>query len=213
MEATLCAADILLTLGAAERAYETASGALAAVDECAAGAELTGWAFAVLGDAARESGRSDVARRAYESARDRSDRPVLAFDLALADLLIAEKAWADAFELLQSLPQVDAVLLRRALLAVSGEDSNATDLVEQLAESFNEEALSGAADLHLRERAMFELLVRNDADSAIVFAKRNWAVQKGWEDARLLLDAAAESGDRQADRDLAEWRSRQLGSL
>ncbi|NNL54039.1 MAG: hypothetical protein HKP32_02670, partial [Woeseia sp.] len=63
-----------------------------------------------------------------------------------------------------------------------------------------------------RERALFELDVMQQPQAALRAAQRNWAIQKGFEDAELLLRAAAAAGDDAAAQAVLTWRKAQGGS-
>ena len=67
-------------------------------------------------------------------------------------------------------------------------------------------ARTSAADLHLREQALYALWLENDAAKSLQLAMRNWEMQKGWEDADLVLRIAGELHRDDAIRRIREWQ-------
>jgi hypothetical protein len=122
----------------------------------------------------------------------------------LADLLILQKRFPDAAELLNGKQQVDALLVRMAIVAVVSSGDNATELRAMI-----EAKIAAAAQrndrIHLREEAMYALYVIADTRRAVKLAKDNWAVQKELADARLLAAAAVASNDRDAAELVSSW--------
>jgi hypothetical protein len=64
----------------------------------------------------------------------------------------------------------------------------------------------------LREQALHDLLIEEDADTALALAGENWTWQKGPEDAALLVQAARAAGRPDAARAVEDWRKQFGGS-
>jgi Tfp pilus assembly protein PilF len=122
----------------------------------------------------------------------------------LADVLIVQNRFPDAAEVLKGKQQVDALLVRMAIVAVASNADNATELKAMI-----EAKIAAAAQrndrIHLREEAMYALYVIADVRRAVKLAKDNWAVQKELADARLLAAAAVASDDRDAAELVSSW--------
>jgi hypothetical protein len=125
----------------------------------------------------------------------------------LADLLILQKRFPDAAELLNGKQQVDALLVRMAIVAVVSSGDNATELRAMI-----EAKIAAAAQrndrIHLREEAMYALYVIADTRRAVKLAIDNWAVQKELADARLLAAAAVAANDRDAAKLVSSWMAK-----
>lgn len=203
--ARLCAADVSLSLGDFNKGLQLAQQAAGQ-----AGAETPPesriWAWSIAGDAAFAQQRFTVAEDAYNKALQLTNSPTLALRLAIADLYIEMQRFAEAWELLDELPPADAVMLRQAMVATRYKPDALPAIRSDLKQSFRS---AGNDDLHWREQAMFALHVENNPSQAQVFARRNWEVQKGWEDAALLQQTSAVSKDNDAIQILQEWRQSQ----
>lgn len=205
--AQLCAADVLLTLGKEKQALEAAS-AVPVEALTHAGSQVRAWAASVLGDAAQAGGDLAMARAAFKHALAVSDDAPLALRISYIDVLVAQRDYDTAATLLQMQADHDALLLRRAIIARDREEPELGRLRTELAQRF-ELAATGDPSAQLRERALFELRVERQPQRALELAVRNWQLQKGWEDARLLLDAADAAGDYAAVERLLSWRESQ----
>lgn len=201
--ASFCIADILMSLGDAEGALQAAAaGARSAGNGTEAVAQ---WALAVMGDAAAAAGRLPLAESYYREALTLPDAGI-ALHVAYADLLLRDDRPQEAVELLGALPDADAVVLRRAIAASRLKSPQLGSLRAALERRFQEAQLLGAGSLHLRERAMFALQVEGDAAAAVALALDNWALQKGPEDAALLVEAAEAAEMPGAARRVSAWR-------
>ena len=102
--------------------------------------------------------------------------------------------------------RIDALLLRRAL-ALQQQDGKSSALAtdtKELAARFDAAALRGDT-VHQREQARFELMLRRDAPTALVLAKKNWAIQKEPADIRIYLEAAVAARDAGAAKPVIDW--------
>lgn len=189
--ARLCVADVLLAEGDAEGAFDAA--AAVATDDLP-DPELRAFALAVRAETAAAAGHTEAARAAWRHALAAQTRTVLAYELAYADLLLAVGDPGEVLDRLAHLPDADGVLLRRTLAAQASEDPRAAEWRATLADRFAAAEALGGDDRHLRERALFALLVERQPERALAYARRNWDIQKGPEDAALLNRAARAAG-------------------
>lgn len=196
--ARYCVVDILLSLGNPQRAFAAA--------RAGGGAGAAGqWKLAVIADAAAAAGDFSVAEKSYQKALAMPGAGVALY-VAYADLMLRDGRPREAIELLSGLPDADAVLLRRAIaakeLGLSAFETYRTRLLQRFAEA----RATGADRLHLREQAIFALHVEDDPSSALRLAQRNWMLQKGPEDAAVLLEAADAAGASSAVQTVLAWR-------
>jgi Tfp pilus assembly protein PilF len=127
---------------------------------------------------------------------------------AYADFLLEQKRAAEVVALLADQTRIDALLLRRALaLQQQGASQALASDVKELAARFDAAALRGDT-VHQREQASFELLLRNDAATALALARKNWTVQKEPADMRILLESALKARDAGAARPVLDWIAR-----
>lgn len=208
-----CAADILMSLGQAGEAYDL----LSPLHEDASQAPkaLEQWMLTVAADAAAAAGKDPEARALYERALDIPDASI-ATHASYADLLLADARPQEAIAALARAPypDADALLLRRAVAAKQLDGENLEALRERLRAGFDEAQELGTAALHLREQALFALLIEDDPDAALAYAEKNWTLQKGWEDAELFIEAARAAGRPEAAGAVHDWRQRfQMGGV
>ncbi len=166
-------------------------------------AELRSWALSVLEDMAERLGDDAAAESALRDALAESpDDPFL--EAAYADLLLRHDRNQDVVALLRGREAHDALLLR---LAIAGRRSGAAD-AQRWAATYEERLAAALRDhdaTHERERAMFLLEVRGDADGALRAAAANWAVQREPADVRIYAAAAARSGSRADLGAIRDW--------
>lgn len=200
-----CAADVLLSLGQAEQAFNTVSAAPAPFQN--RDKQILQWAFTVKADAAAAAGHVQLAERYYRQAIELPDASI-ALHVSYADLLLNQLRPEDALQALTTLPNADAVLLRRAIAAKRLNRPEAGEFGDELRQRFAEAERFQFNRLHLRERAMFALFVDNDAGAALHYAAANWEIQKGFEDAELLVQAARSAGVPDEAQVIDHWRRR-----
>ena len=203
--ARYCAADILLSLGKVEEAHEVlTSGVTVSAD---VPAETVQWTLAVAADVATAADRIDEARSLFEQTLAIPGAGI-ALHVAYADLLLGEGRPQDAVDALSDLPDADAVLLRRAIAARRLGLDSFDQLRERLRARFADAGAFDTTRLHLREQALFELLVEDNPHAALALAEENWTLQKSWEDAALLIQAARAAGRPEAAHPVKDWRSK-----
>jgi tetratricopeptide (TPR) repeat protein len=169
--------------------------------------ELQVWALTLLAEMAQRRGDVAVAEARYKRAL--ALRPRDSYLLgAYADFLLEQRRAADVVALLADQTRIDALLLRRALaLQQQGASQALASDVKELAARFDAAALRGDT-VHQREQARFELLLRNDAATALALAHKNWAVQKEPADMRILLESALKARAPGAARPVLDWIAR-----
>jgi Tfp pilus assembly protein PilF len=167
---------------------------------------LRAWGLTLLAEMAARGGDAQGAGRHFKEALaiDASDSYLLG---AYADFLLDQGRARQAASLLRDKTRADALLLRYALALQALDPAAAVPHVEALKARFAAGALR-ADTVHQREQARFELALRGDPAAAVRLAKLNWAVQKEPADLRILVEAAAASGDREAARAALDWIGR-----
>ncbi|MGB5579561.1 MAG: hypothetical protein WBM68_03265 [Woeseia sp.] len=209
--ARLCAADVQLALGETAKAQTTAAQVISdfanQLDD-----EALAFAHAIHAEAATANGATDIALDSWAGALAATPQPPLALRLGRVDTLLEAKQYDAALRALDGMPEADAVLLRRAIAGTALQHPQLAAWRTALLQRFTDPAYTAEDSLHWRERALFELDVMQEPTSALRFAERNWAVQKGYEDAELLLRAAAAAGNDAAAQPVIAWRKAQGGA-
>ncbi len=163
------------------------------------------WVLESIALAHALAGRSAEAEAAYRAAL--AAGAGLHARVALADLLLDADRAREALALLAGQAASDPVLLRRAIAGRRLGDPAAPAQTAELAERFEAAAQRGDGAGHLRERALFELALRDDAAAALALARRNLEKQREPADLLLAARAAAAAGDARAARALATLMS------
>lgn len=166
-------------------------------------ASLRRWRHSELAEMHERAGKDDAALRHWLSALqfDNHD-PFIA--TATADLLIRTDRANAALKLLETLPSLDPVLIRRAQAAHSLGKNDALTLAEQIWQRLQlADQVHGQA--HPREFTQTALMLDRDQD-ALEWARRNWTLQKEPLDARLLLIAAQAAGQADDDAEIRRWQ-------
>ena len=100
------------------------------------------------------------------------------------------------------------VLLRLAFAESALGETEALDRhLEMLQARFDATRARGDT-VHLREEAMFELRLREDLETALKLAQRNWKTQREPVDARLLMECALAADQAEAARPALDWMQR-----
>ncbi len=196
-----CAAPLAAAAGAGPAARARLATAIRGGRDATAAA----WATTALGELDRQLGDDGAAELALRTAL--AAAPDDGYTLAaLADLLLDAGRPAEALTLVGD-RAADALALRRAIalhrLATPGAAAARAALAARFAA-----ARARGDDLHLRERARFELEVLGDARAAVQSATAGWAIQREAADARILLDAALAARDRAAAAPVLAWMRR-----
>jgi hypothetical protein len=196
-----CEAPLDAIAGRADEAYARLARLVAAARSGDAG--VRGWALTELAELAYMRGDTDAAAAHLAGALALDSDDAYARNL-LADILLATGRAADASRLLAGRDQIDSHLVRRAIAEHDVHGPDAARLVAAMRDRIAAAAERGDR-IHLREEARFALAVDLDAARAVRIARDNWSVQKELADARLLAEAAAAAGDRDAAQPVIAW--------
>jgi predicted Zn-dependent protease len=154
--------------------------------------ESRAWALSILADLYERRGNSNAAIATIERALLADERSV-ALEIQAVDLFLRHGKARRAGELLHTLPDAAAVILRRARVAKELQQNDANELRDRwFALAVAEERLGIAT--HGRDRAIGELHLMNRPADALRFALANWQQNRDIEDARIAI-AAAEAAD------------------
>jgi predicted Zn-dependent protease len=163
---------------------------------------LVPWATSLLGEIALMQGNPAMAE-VHLAAVLAADPGAQREQLMLADLLLDQGRADEVTTLLQSAPDTDGVLIRR-VLAARATGSDLPETVTLLANRA-QRSLDLGFVAHAREEAMFYLMIAGDHAQALERAQANWAQQHEYDDARLLILAAAAAGKPDAAQPVLTW--------
>lgn len=155
------------------------------------------WLLSLLAESQERSGRDAAAAQSYVGSLALS--PDLYTSIAYSDLLLRTGKLKAALEVLEPLPETDAVLLRRAAAWRRMGDARWSAIRATLRERVAElERRGDDPFLHGRELALAALWLDDDAPAALALARRNLQLQRepiDWwaalQSARLAKDKAA----------------------
>ncbi|HEX3758502.1 MAG TPA: tetratricopeptide repeat protein [Kofleriaceae bacterium] len=196
-----CEAPLEAIAGKADEAYTRLTRLVAAARSGDVG--VRGWALTQLAELAYMRGDTGAACDHLAGALALDPDDAYARNL-LADILMATGRAADASRLLAGRDQIDSHLVRRAIAEHDLHGPDAERLIAAMRDRIAAAAERGDR-IHLREEARFALAVDRDAARAVRIARDNWSVQKELADARLLAEAAAVAGDREAAAPVIAW--------
>ena len=164
---------------------------------------LRHWRHSELAEMHERAGNDETALRHWLSALQ-ADKHDLFIATATADLLIRTSRADTALKVLDPLPSLDPVLIRRAQAARSLGASEASTLAEQIWQRLQlADQVHGQS--HPRELTQAALMLGRDQE-ALAWARRNWALQKEPLDARLLLIAAQVAGQADDAAEIRRWQ-------
>lgn len=173
---------------------------------------LRGYALGLMGEIAALQGWSDRAR-AHLDAALAEDPGDIRLRMMLADVLLDDDDPEAAFRLLAPAPDVDGVVIRRAVAAErSGEDAVAEAARTELDRRFRQNIDLGLT-AHAREETRFYLQVEPDPALALERARVNWDLQREIEDAQLLIDASVAANVPEAAEPVLRWMAAQSVSV
>ena len=166
-------------------------------------AGVRSWVQTLLAEMAARNG-DDGAAEGYFRQAMAAGEPDSYLLGAYADFLLDRGRAPEVVKLLKDKGRIDALLLRYAIALKAVKSPDAQAQAEALRTRFDAAMLRGDT-VHQREQARFELALRNDPKIAVKLALLNWAVQKEPADLRILVEAAAASGDRVAAKTAIDW--------
>jgi tetratricopeptide (TPR) repeat protein len=115
------------------------------------------------------------------------------------DYLVHDKRYDKALVLAQNNNNDISLMIRAAVIAKKiGDDKLFNRNKEALVQLFETEQRRGQSR-HIREQALFTLLILDDPVSALELARHNWMLQKEPEDARILMKSALASSELLSD--------------
>ena len=158
-----------------------------------------------------ESLRGEIAERTGDPDADLHFRAALAADPrdlytigAYSDWLLEQNRAADVIPLVENEQRVDGLLLRLALAQKALGLPEADTTVATLRARFDASRARGYS-VHQREEARFQLMLNNDAETALRLALSNWSVQREPADLRILAEVAHATGDATALETARQW--------
>jgi tetratricopeptide (TPR) repeat protein len=161
------------------------------------------WILTILAEIAARTGDVKAAEKHFLKAQGLGikDHYLLG---AYTDFLLDQGRAQEIVTLLQHETRADGLLLRLTLAEQALHMPASKDHTAELAARFAAGRERGTR-VHVREEARFTLALLHDPRRALTLAQANWEVQKEPWDARLLLETALASGNRQATRPVITW--------
>jgi len=164
---------------------------------------IKAWAAASLAEAAASMGQDAQAEAALRSGLAANPRDAY-LKTAMADFLLAQRRPREVLPLLADDIRNDNLLLRLAMAEQQLGSADAKAHIDDLQARFAAAAARGDR-VHLREEAMFRLILLNQPEAALQLAQANWQVQKELADCRILLASAVAAHHPRAARAALEW--------
>ncbi len=204
--AFLCQSTALTMTATAPQVYARLAGLTATSGLLAPG--LVTWAQSLMGEIALLQGKPDLGEKNLKAVLA-ANPDALRERMMLADLLLGQNRAGEVTPLLQSAPPVDGVLIRRALAARASGDTEAAAQAEAEVAARVKQNLALGLNAHAREDAMYFLWLANKPAQALERAKANWALQHEFDDARLMIAAAAAAGQPTEALPVLAWMKEQ----
>lgn len=161
------------------------------------------WILTVLAEMAARTGDASAAEKHFFDARSLGVKDHYLIG-AYADFLLDQGRTQEVVTLLQHETRADGLLLRLTLAEQALHLPASKNHTAELAARFAAGRERGTR-VHVREEARFTLALLHDPQAALTLAQANWEIQKEPWDARLLLEAAQASGNRQAAKPVIAW--------
>ena len=121
-----------------------------------------------------------------------------------SDFLLDQNRPQEVIKLLKDKANIDALLLRYAEALKNARSDQAEFQIQSLQQRFAA-AMLRADTVHQREQSRFELRLMHNPAKALEIAKQNWLVQKEPADARVYLEAAIATNDKNAVATMVSW--------
>ncbi|HET6376756.1 MAG TPA: tetratricopeptide repeat protein [Methylocella sp.] len=196
-----CFAQVNGATGELRKSYESLR---AALDRShGATPRMRAWVLTSLAEMAARLGFAQEADSHFQEALAASGADSYLLG-AYAGFLLDEGRPKEAVALLGSHLRADPLLLRYALGLRAIQSSGLNARIEELRGRFDASRLRGER-LHLRDEALFTLLLLNDPAAALELARENWRIQKEPADLRILLEAAIASRNEAEIEAVKNW--------
>ncbi|HEX8611211.1 MAG TPA: hypothetical protein VF800_07970 [Telluria sp.] len=198
-----CVANVGTMTGRSAKSEALLETTLRRNQEADAGMQV--WVLTLLAEMAQRRGDAKTAEERFKRALalDARDSYLLG---AYADFLLEQQRAPEVIALVKDHTRIDALLLRHALaLQQGGAAGDALRNADAELKARFDAAMARGDTVHQREQARYELHIRANAKTALVLARQNWAVQKESADMRVLLEAAAKTGDKAAAAAVIDW--------
>ena len=196
-----CGASLDALTGKAKESYDALSALLAKHPRARPEEKL--WVLTRLAEMAERIGDHEAAEQRFRQAlfTDPRDQYLLA---AYADYLLDRQRPAEVVSLLKDRTGAEHLLLRLAL-AEKQLGSPAFDEHKNMVEEAFARARREGHAVHEQEESRFALHVLGDPARALKLAVSNWQVQRETRDARVVLEAALATRDRDAAQPVLGW--------
>lgn len=196
-----CFAQVNGATGALRKSYESLRAALGRAHGAAP--RMRAWVLTSLAEMAARLGLAQEAYSHFQEAlaASGSDSYLLG---AYAGFLLDEGRPKEAVALLSPHLRADPLLLRYALGLKAIQSGDLQARIEELRGRFDASRMRGER-LHLRDEALFTLLLLNDPAAALELARENWRIQKEPADLRILFEAALAAGNDAEIEAVKDW--------
>ncbi|HBP88000.1 MAG TPA: hypothetical protein DD706_09915 [Nitrospiraceae bacterium] len=198
---TTCIANVTSLNGQAEESYKGLLNQLSSTSSPDPQKAL--WASILLAETAARLGNSSSAEAHFQQALSLGLRDTYLLG-AYSDWLLDQNRPADVQALLRDDLHPDGLLLRMALAAQQLTNDQLLPFIVDLTARFTNSRLRGDTR-HLREEARFTLHLLKQPKRALQLAQENWKMQREPWDARILLEAALQSGNPTAAQPVLDW--------
>lgn len=150
------------------------------------------WLLSLLAENELRSGQKAIALQLFSRSLSLDNDGYTA--LIFADTLLADQQAGPALAILETQPNSDAVLIRRAYAYKISKDSRFTALDTELRQRFAAAHQRGNNLGHAREQALHALYVLGDAKTALTLAQINLKLQREPIDWWIAVQSAQQSG-------------------
>ena len=196
-DAIICHSNIMIRTGGLDKADKTLKALLPMIKNMSVQRQI--WLYTSLVEINIQYGYDKQAKNYMDQAmklvvdNDLNDNYLTRI---YVDYLIEGNQLKKAFDMIKDKNNDSSIMIRSAVIAK--ELGYATTFEKNkisLARIFDVENRRGQS-LHLREQALFTLIILNKPIEAYVLAQKNWALQKEPEDARILLKSVISTGNK-----------------
>lgn len=170
--------------------------------------DLKKWASIVLAEILSSMGENEKALTHLQREVKANSRTDIYTKAVLMDLLLLEKKYQEAHDVVSELKLPDAILLRKAIAAKKMNHPDAKKLTAIIRSRFMDTKKAGRPQ-HLREEALYELHLNDNPDQALALSINNWKKQRELLDTRIVLEAALTAGKNAEASPVINWIEKQ----